>query len=241
MTDIVHKIPHGAILYDNNVISKVRDDLFVPDSWPEVNLMPKEIGGRGQIYFLSDGNKRFVMRHFVRGGMAAKFSYDAYIWKGAELTRSFREWRLIRKLIELNLPVPIPAAAYYIKKGLFYRANILTQEIPAVESLAAMVINGNTFENFWRKVGEHISRFHNIGLYHADLNAYNIQIDKDAKMWLIDFDQSQILSPGKWRFDNLNRLKRSLNKILIENIGAKFKSSDWLELKEGYSQALRSL
>ena len=170
-----------------------------------------------------------------------KFSYDAYIWKGAELTRSFREWRLIRKLIELNLPVPIPAAAYYIKKGLFYRANILTQEIPAVESLAAMVINGNTFENFWRKVGEHISRFHNIGLYHADLNAYNIQIDKDAKMWLIDFDQSQILSPGKWRFDNLNRLKRSLNKILIENIGAKFKSSDWLELKEGYSQALRSL
>ena len=241
MTDIIHKIPDGAIIYDNNVISKVRDDLFVPDSWPEVNLMPKEIGGRGQIYFVGDGNKRFVIRHFVRGGMAAKFSYDAYIWKGAERTRSFKEWRLMRKLVELNLPVPIPAAAYYTKRGLFYRANILTQEVPDVESLAAYVIKGNTFENFWRKVGEHISRFHSIGLYHADLNAYNIQIDKDAKMWLIDFDQSQILSTGKWRFDNLNRLKRSLNKILIDNIGAKFKSSDWLELKEGYSQALRSL
>ena len=59
--------------------------------------MPKEIGGRGQIYFVSDGNKRFVIRHFVRGGMAAKFSYDAYIWKGAEQTRSFKEWRLIKE------------------------------------------------------------------------------------------------------------------------------------------------
>ena len=54
MTVIVHKIFNGAILYDNTVISDVRDDLFVPDSWTEVNSIPKTIGGRGQVFFVGD-------------------------------------------------------------------------------------------------------------------------------------------------------------------------------------------
>lgn len=241
MTVIVHKIIDGAILYDDTVISDIRDDLFVPDSWTEVNLIPKTIGGRGQVFFVGDHQGKFVMRHFVRGGIAAKLSYDTYVWTGECRTRSFDEWRLTRKLLAFNLPVPVPVAAHFKKKGMFYKADILTQEIPAIKSLAAYVIAGNIFEDFWKKVGVHISKFHNVGLCHADLNAYNIQIDESAKMWLIDFDKSQILNPGRWRYYNLKRLKRSLIKICNENSSAKFKSSDWLKLLDGYSHASRSL
>jgi 3-deoxy-D-manno-octulosonic acid kinase len=242
LTVIVHKIFNGAILYDNTVISDVRDDLFVPDSWTEVNSIPKTIGGRGQVFFVGDSQGKFVMRHFVRGGMAAKFSYDAYIWTGKWRTRSFEEWRLIRKLLTFNLPVPVPVAAHFIKKGMFYTADIITQEIPNVKSLASYVITGNIFENFWKKVGAHIYKFHNVGLCHADLNAYNILIDEDTNMWLIDFDKSKILSPGGgWRHDNLKRLKRSLKKICNEKSSTNFKPSDWLELLDGYSHASRSL
>ena len=60
-------------------------------------------------------------------------------------------------------------------------------------------------------------KFHNVGLCHADLNAYNILIDEDTNMWLIDFDKSKILSPGGgWRHDNLKRLKRSLKKYVMK-------------------------
>ena len=58
-----------------------------------------------------------------------------------------------------------------------------------------------------------ISNFHFVGLFHADLNAFNIQIDKSHKSWLIDFDKGSIREPGRWEQSNLNRLKASLEKI----------------------------
>ena len=51
MTEIIRKTPNGAILYDNSIIDDVTDDLFVPESWQEVNLMPSEMGGRSNIHF----------------------------------------------------------------------------------------------------------------------------------------------------------------------------------------------
>ncbi|MBT4434853.1 3-deoxy-D-manno-octulosonic acid kinase [bacterium] len=240
MTEIIRKTPNGAILYDNSIIDDVTDDLFVPESWQEVNLMPSEMGGRGAIYILKDHQKSFVLRHFLRGGLIKNISSDLYIWLGENQTRSFNEWRVNKKLLEFDLPVPIPIAAQYIKQGLFYKAKIITQEIPAIKPLSFFITSGNISDDFWFKIGKHIKRFHKVGLYHADLNAQNIHIDNEDKIWLLDFDKSRFLKPGRWCEDNLKRLERSLNKVLINNTGTHMKQSDWDALKKGYSHNFKS-
>ena len=239
MTDHIFKTDHGAILYDNTIIKNITENLFLPHSWPDVKLISNDIGGRGEIYFLGDGKHTFVLRHYNRGGMIRRFMKDSYVWKDEERTRSFSEWYLLKKLYAMNLPVPMPVAANYIKSGFFYKANILTMEIPEVKSLARYMIESEYFENFWPKIGAHIQSFHRVGLCHADLNAHNIQIDKDRKMWLLDFDKSCILKPGKWQNSNLSRLKRSIQKIKDQNLNVSFSSDDWEALKKSYIHSSR--
>ena len=135
MTEIIRKIPNGAILYDNSIIEDVTDDLFVPESWQEVNLIPSEMGGRGATYILKNEQKSLVLRHFLRGGLIKNISRDLYIWIGENQTRSFNEWRVNKKLLEFDLPVPIPIAAQYIKKGLFYKASSTALPSSAVVAL----------------------------------------------------------------------------------------------------------
>ena len=65
----------------------------------------------------------------MRGGLAAKFSREHYLWRGANRTRSFAEFRLMRKLLAQKLPVPRPLAAFYVRDGLRYRAAILMERL----------------------------------------------------------------------------------------------------------------
>src|SRR3546814_12033635 len=70
--------------------------------------------------------------------MAAKVSRDQYVWRGADRTRSFAEFRLLRDLLTQDLPVPRPIAASYLRWGPFYRAPLLLQRLLDVRSLADM-------------------------------------------------------------------------------------------------------
>jgi 3-deoxy-D-manno-octulosonic acid kinase len=66
----------------------------------------------------------------------------------------------------------------------------------------------------WRQTGECIRRFHDAGVYHADLNARNILLDVHFKVWLIDFDRAKTIAAGSRKFEaNLSRLLRSLQKV----------------------------
>src|SRR3546814_1403765 len=70
-----------------------------------------------------------VLRNYLRGGMAEKVSRDRYVWRGADRTRSFAEFRLLRDLLKQDLPVPRPIAASYLREGPFYRASILMERL----------------------------------------------------------------------------------------------------------------
>lgn len=202
---------YGAIVFDREQLRQVEPTLFDPQFWAG-RARPVGDGGRGSAWFIDAPFGPGVLRHYRRGGLVARLSADRYVWTGAQRTRSFAEFRLMRHLHAQGLPVPQVIAAMYLRLGISYRAAILMQRLEGVRSLAERAqIAGEGAP--WEEVGRMIARFHRAGLDHADLNAHNILIDANGRCWLIDFDRGQIriLATG-WRERNLRRLKRSLLK-----------------------------
>ena len=72
----------------------------------------------------------------------------------------------------------------------------------------------------------------------ADLNAHNILIQSNEKIFLIDFDKGRLLSQGNaWKTKNLMRLRRSLLKLRRLNPSLHFSDEDFGSLVSGYLSA----
>ena len=242
MTETVEKTATGAILYDKAIINQISDERFTPAGWPHAELLtgPLRSGGRGNTMYVGNVPRQFVLRHYLRGGLVGKIIRDRYLFSGADKTRPFKEWRLLDKLSSNNLRVPRPAAARYRQSGTFYTADIITVRIPDVVALSQYIAENNPDEAFWRSVGESIYEFHEAGVYHADMNAYNLQIDKSGSLWMLDFDKGALRPRGPWQQATLDRLHRSLYKIVGLDPRLNFRAANWEQLLEGYFSASRS-
>ncbi|NYT86614.1 3-deoxy-D-manno-octulosonic acid kinase [Pollutimonas harenae] len=200
--------PDGAMRFDAAMVSDPGSALFDPASY-ELNAVSVEQGGRQAAWFVQGKFGRGVLRHYRRGGLIARLSRNSYIWTGASSTRSFAEFELLGFMHAEGLPVPRPLAAAYWRKGLAYRAAILVERIDGVKPLAVQWPSSDA-----AAVAAAIFAMHEIGVWHADLNAYNILLDVQGKAWLIDFDKGRRQRlHRKLRQDNLQRLRRSLLKV----------------------------
>ncbi len=242
MTETVERTRNGAILYDKAIINQISAELFDPNGWLHAEILtgPLRSGGRGNTMFVGNVPRQFVLRHYQRGGLLGKLVHDTYVFSGEDLTRPFMEWRLLDKLAANNMNVPRPAAARFCRRGTFYTADIITVRIPDVMSLAQYISAEDRDEAFWQSVGAEIWKFHEAGVYHADMNAYNIQVDKDGDIWMLDFDKGALRSPGSWQQATLSRLHRSLQKILGLEPKLYFCSTNWEQLLQGYFNAAKS-
>lgn len=239
----VEKTETGAILYDRAIVNHISCASFTARSWKWAEPVRGSLrsGGRGTTLFVGDGRNEFVLRHYRRGGLPGRVNRDLYLWLGEERTRAFSEWRLLASLHEQGLPVPRPAAARYRRvASLFYSADLLTVRKPAIRSLADRLLGNPASEEFWRSIGAGIQRFHSAGVCHADLNAYNVQVDQDDDIFLLDFDRGQLLPAGPWQQRNLARLYRSLRKVSQLETRIAFAEPNWQQLMLGYSSAARS-
>lgn len=166
-------------------------------------------GGRQAAWFVTGEFGQGVLRHYRRGGLIARFSSNSYIWTGADKTRSFAEFDLLQLMYQRGLAVPRPVAAAYWRQGLTYRAAILVERIPGVRPLAQVLADGRQ-----TAVAQAIFAMHELGVWHSDLNAYNILLDEQDKVWLIDFDKCRVRALSlELRQANLLRLRRSLVKV----------------------------
>ncbi len=242
MTEAIEKTPNGAILVDRQVINEISEARFAAAGWLHSEPVPGSPGsaGRGETMFVGNVPRQFVLRHYLRGGMLGKVIRDAYVWGGEESTRPFAEWRMLAKMADSGLRVPRPAAARYCRHGIYYTADIITVRIPNVVSLSEYITGQIRDVAFWNSLGEAVYEFHRIGVFHADMNAYNLQIDKDGDLWMLDFDKGQLLLPGPWQQKTLSRLHRSLQKIITLNPSVHFRRQDWEQFLEGYFDASRS-
>ncbi|NYT69537.1 3-deoxy-D-manno-octulosonic acid kinase [Pusillimonas noertemannii] len=196
----------GALCFDPARIGRPGPALFDPSN-PALQAASVAVGGRQSAWFVSGEVPAAVLRHYRRGGLAARVSRDRYLWTGESSTRSFAEFRILQLLHGQGLRVPAPLAGAYWRAGPFYRAAILIERIPQVRTLAEAL-------EAPQAVAQAIFAMHEAEVWHADLNAYNILLDKAGLAWLIDFDRARHGPVGlQARRSNLLRLRRSLNKV----------------------------
>ncbi|TAL89910.1 MAG: 3-deoxy-D-manno-octulosonic acid kinase [Candidimonas sp.] len=201
-------LPNGTMRFDPGFLAHPGAFLFDPGA-PQNQATPVQVGGRQAAWFTQGEYGAGVLRHYRRGGLVARLSRDRYVWAGEGRVRSFAEFELLRAMRAEGLPVPAPLAAVYWRCGMTYRAAILIERLPHVQTLAKALDQPSH-----QAVADAIFSMHQAGVWHADLNAYNILLDDHGKAWLIDFDRGHGngVSPSQ-RQNNLRRLRRSLEKV----------------------------
>ncbi|MBW8367331.1 MAG: 3-deoxy-D-manno-octulosonic acid kinase [Arenimonas sp.] len=202
----------GVIVFDAVRLRQAGPELLDPAHYGAAASAVGE-GGRGAAWFVPGDAGEAVLRHYRRGGLAAKLGCRRYAWLGESRVRSLAEFRLLGQLHREGLPVPAPLVAGYWRRGWGYGAAILVERIAGARALSQW-LGQDVDQAPWEAVGEVLARFHLAGVDHADLNADNVLVDPDGRVWLIDFDRClRRRSGGAWRERNLRRLARSLAKL----------------------------
>lgn len=226
----------GAILFDPARLRQAEPEWFDPAYWG-ARAQPVAAGGRGGAWYIDAPFGAAVLRHYLRGGLAARMSRDRYAWLGESRTRSFAEFRVTETLLRAGLPVARPLAAGYQREGATYRAAILLERLPRVRTFAQCVDDAPAAAP-WEAAGALVARFHRAGLDHADLNAHNLLFDGAGHGWLIDFDRARLRAPGAtWQRNNLDRLLRSLHKLRGTRSRAEVER-DFSRLRSAYGTAM---
>ncbi len=222
------------MLYDVSRAGNADGRWLDRDFWQARGTVTATTAGRGGASFIAADGRSMVLRHYRRGGLAARVSADRYWWRGASETRSFVEWHLLYLMRRRGLPVPEPVAARYLLQGRSYSADLLMQRITGTSSLAERLAEAPLSISLWVATGRCLRRFHAAGVCHADLNAHNILLDATDQVWVVDFDRARLRAPGLWTDANLARLYRSLQKVTAPLPAERFSEADWSSLLDGY-------
>ena len=235
----VRQIDGQLIRYDPDAIPEIAPAFFDPAWHAARGSLTGTAAGRGLACFLDWNGHQLVLRPFRRGGLVGRVIRDRYLRAGADRSRAFREYDLLAWMRAAGLPVPRPVAARHAPKGLFYRADLVTERIPDTQPLADVLATRALPPRTWADIGAAIARMHALGGDHTELNARNILLDGALHPWLIDFDKCRRRDagsrvPGGWRAANLQRLKRSLVKERARMPGLHWAEGDWAALEGGY-------
>lgn len=226
------------ILQDENAIEKLESKHFDTDYWqgkPGFSLVD---GGRGGSVKINIGNQTAILRQYKRGGLITHISKDCYIWLGKTRSRPWREWHLLQQASDAGLPVATPLGACVWRSGLLYRAAIMTAYLEGTETLAERLVHSTLDSEVWFQLGSLLKKMQTLGFRHADLNANNLLIDEESKIYIIDFDKGRMMKKlDNWQWAALYRLQRSLKKIDRQQ-ALQYGDQDWQALMDGYQSTL---
>jgi len=191
--------------------------------------------GRGTVYAvpappdeieaaLGARDRRWVVRHYRRGGWVAPILGDRYLSVGTP--RPFEELRVSDEVRGRRIPTPRVIAAAVYPSGIFYRGDLVTTFIPDAMELAEVLFDpkrGGVSGSVDRRQalsesGALIRKAAAAGVMHPDLNARNILLEWSGQApqgHLLDLDRCRVASgprPDAARAMH-DRLRRSLQKL----------------------------
>lgn len=228
---LAHTLLEEGIRYNALAIATPTTGIFDPETL-SLRAQPVTQGGRNAAWFVCLGESAAVLRHYKRGGLVAKMVKDSYFWLGAERTRSWAEFQVLSHLHNEGVAVPLPIAAYWYKRFWSYKAAILIARIPQALPIAHQLEKTSV-----KAVAFAVKQMHDAGVWHADLNVFNILKDAQGRIHLIDFDRARLLTvvDSKHRQNNLLRLRRSLIKVRGD------RGQQWYEqFYDAYQQLLQA-
>ena len=194
-----------------------------------------QTGGRNTVWHITLGANEGVLRHYYRGGLAAKISNDRFLWTGINRCRAITEYKLLEFMRDKGLDVPEPIGARVQRYGLYYTCDLITRYIPNSKTFGSLLTHSPQSAELWSATGYAIKAMHNHRIWHSDLNAHNILLTQNNQITLIDFDRCRKRKDTGWEQSNLERLKRSLVKLKrIDNI--QYTDSDWQLLLDAYNR-----
>ena len=224
------------VLHDPGALPQPRAEVFDPAWWEAAGRVEGRAEGRGRVVFVRGGlhEEVLALRHYRRGGQVGRVIEDSYLWLGLENTRPWLEFALTWELHVKGLPVPRPIAAHVERRGLVYKADLLTVRIPGAEPLADVLQRRTLPDTHWDLLGRTLKRFHAVGVRHGDINARNVLRDPRGLFHVIDFDKAELLPSGPWQAQNLDRFRRSLDKFKAATPAFNFTDANWQALLGGY-------
>lgn len=226
----------GHIVYDPKWLSEAMPELFDPHHLSVQGMLSSFGSGRGTVWLFRYEDREYALRHYRRGGMVARLLGDRYLWTGLNRSRPAKESRILSKLAGQGLPVPSPVAWRVVRDGPVYRADLIVTRISGARSLTRILREQALTAADWEKLGVLLRRFHDLQVWHADLNLSNILLRPPDSFYLVDFDRCKMRSGGYWKRRNLKRLHRSCLKEQRKNSGFHFREQDFETLLRGYAR-----
>ena len=230
---VIKKINNTIIFYERDNEKDIEqlfiDGFFDSDERENVKLI---------------NNEHWIKKHYFRKGLM-KFLGDNYLFAKLQNTRSFQEYSILKYLVKKNFNTCKPIIGWVSSNMISYKANLVVEKIEETKTLSATLISiyrgerdSSKISSGYYLLGKEVAKMHHHGVFHGDLNANNILVtreifhstDKSSKgIYIIDFDKSKIQKISKKDISsNINRLKRSLNKIGIYN------ENDFQSFETGY-------
>ena len=143
---------------------------------------------------------------------------------------------------ERGIPTPAVVAGVVYPAGIFYRADLVTEEIPGAVDLSQVLFgatpSGIDAEAALIATGGIVRNLERNGLYHPDLNAKNIVLtstNEGVDAYLVDLDRCCARPRGvpAPAFPMRRRLERSLLKFQATT-GRTLSPSAWIALHSRY-------
>jgi 3-deoxy-D-manno-octulosonic-acid transferase len=227
--------PDGAARHDAALLPTLSADHFAPAWWQAQGRARAHASGRRPVWFVrapasgAAAEREWVLRHYWRGGFVGKFLSDRFAPPGAARSRALREWRLLARLHAWGLPAPRPVAARHQRAWPGCRADILVERLDDARDVAALLGEAPLPAAAWQALGTAIGHLHAARVWHADLNAHNLLLDRAGRAWIVDFDRGRVRlgSDTGWAHENLARLERSLEKLRRE------RGAHWDAVRDG--------
>jgi len=141
-----------------------------------------------------------------------------------------------------GIPTPTVVAGAVYREGLFYRADLVTEEIPGAVDLAATLFAcaapGVDAEAALTAAGALVRRLEAAGVFHPDLNAKNIVLQPDPagfRAHLVDLDRCTPRPEGARPAGHAmrRRLERSLRRC-AGHAGRPLPERAWSALRSGF-------
>lgn len=180
--------------------------LFDP-SWLQRHVLELTTkGGRGQTWLFSldltqvlseseasaklqGAPVAWCYRKYLRGGLVGKVITESFLRCSSTAHRAHDEFKMLRTLRCLGVPVPKPIVAYEQVGLLSVKNAIIIEQIPHTQNLAEILSQRPLESAELNAVGCALFSLFVHNVHHTDLNLRNILLDEQGYCYIIDFDK----------------------------------------------------